>query len=361
MEWPPADAIVGNPPYHGSQQLRGELGDEYATFLGEEFGIGLKDYAVYWFRKAHQRLASGGRAGFVATNSISQNRNRGPTLEWLAENGGVIVNAVSKQAWPGAAVVNVSIVNWVKEPAEAPTRFVLDDVVVDGITPSLRPAGTDLAGARALAQNRGRAFQGPIPAGADFVLAADEAAALLTRTEADYSEVVRPYLVGEDIADDPQQGPRRWIIDFDQKPLEAARTWPAALGIVERDVRPKREQNRRALYRERWWIFAEPRPGMRRALAPLSRYIAANAQGKRILFTWQEPSTCPSNLTNVFAFDDDFAIGVLASRIHGEWARAQSSTLRVDIRYTPTSAFETFPWPQPTAAQREAIGAAPAP
>jgi len=270
----------------------------------------------------------------------------------------VIVNAVSKQAWPGAAVVNVSIVNWVKEPAEAPTRFVLDDVVVDGITPSLRPAGTDLAGARALAQNRGRAFQGPIPAGADFVLAADEAAALLTRTEADYSEVVRPYLVGEDIADDPQQGPRRWIIDFDQKPLEAARTWPAALGIVERDVRPKREQNRRALYRERWWIFAEPRPGMRRALAPLSRYIAANAQGKRILFTWQEPSTCPSNLTNVFAFDDDFAIGVLASRIHGEWARAQSSTLRVDIRYTPTSAFETFPWPQPTAAQREAIGAA---
>lgn len=58
---------------------------------------------------------------------------------------------------------------------------------------------------------------------------------------------------------------------------------------------------------------------------------------------------------NVFAFDDHYAMGVLSSRIHGEWARAQSSTLRVDIRYTPTSAFETFPWPAADTQQREQI------
>jgi len=49
---------------------------------------------------------------------------------------------------------------------------------------------------------------------------------------------------------------------------------------------------------------------------------------------------------NVFAFEDDFSMGILLSTIHHEWARAQSSTLRIDIRYTPTTAFETFPWPQ---------------
>jgi hypothetical protein len=97
---------------------------------------------------------------------------------------------------------------------------------------------------------------------------------------------------------------------------------------------------------------------MRAAIAGLRRYIAANAQGKRILFAWCEPATCPSNLTNVFAFEDDYAMGVLTSRIHGEWARLQSSTLRIDIRYTPTSAFETFPWPpSPTAEQRAAVAA----
>ena len=97
VEWPRADAIIGNPPYHGSQMIRRELGDDYAEWLKREFGIGLKDYAVYWFRKAHERLEPGGRAGLVATNSISQNRSRGPSLPWIVENGGVIVNAVSKQ------------------------------------------------------------------------------------------------------------------------------------------------------------------------------------------------------------------------------------------------------------------------
>lgn len=97
---------------------------------------------------------------------------------------------------------------------------------------------------------------------------------------------------------------------------------------------------------------------MRAAISSLSRFIAGNAQGKRILFCWCERETCPSNLTNVFAFDDDYAMGVLSSGIHGEWARLQSSTLRVDIRYTPTSAFETFPWPPaPTQDQRTAVAA----
>jgi len=39
------------------------------------------------------------------------------------------------------------------------------------------------------------------------------------------------------------------------------------------------------------------------------------------------------------------------------WARAESSTLRIDLRYTPTSCFETYPWPAATPAGREAIGA----
>ena len=345
VDWPSADAIIGNPPYHGSQQLRSELGDDYATFLGDEFGIGLKDYAVYWFRKAHKRLEPGGRAGFVATNSISQNRNRGPTLEWIIENGGVITNAVSKQAWPGVAVVNVSIVNWVKLPADLPAELWLDGQTVTGITPSLRPTGTDLAEARALPQNRGRAFQGSIPAGAGFVLNEAEASKLLTRSDASYAQVVRPYLIGEDVANDPRQAPRRWIIDFASLPLEAAASFSGALDVVRERVKPERDVNKDRGFREKWWQFGRPRGEMRAAITLLDLYIAANRIGKRTLFTWQGSGTCPSDLIVVFAFDDDYSLGVLTSKIHGEWARAQSSTLRIDIRYTPTTAFETFPWP----------------
>ena len=138
--------------------------------------------------------------------------------------------------------------------------------------------------------------------------------------------------------------------------LEEAMAFPAALSIVRSRVKPIRDTNRRKIRRERWWLFSEPVPAMRTAFRGLHRFISANAQGKRLLFCWCDSLVCPSNLTKVFALDDDYSFGVLSSIIHERWARAQSSTLRVDIRYTPTSAFETFPWPYPiTDAQREQI------
>ncbi len=268
----------------------------------------------------------------------------------------MILNAISTKDWSGEAAVDVSIVNWIKDPSESPALVVLDGEEVEGISAALRSTGIDVSSAKPLAQNRGRSFQGPIPAGEGFVLSSEEAEELLTRSEADYSEVVRPYLVGDDIANDPGQRPTRWIIDFALKPLEEAQTWPAALRIVEKRVKPVRAQNRRPLYREKWWIFAEPRPGMRAAVAALSRFISGIAQGKRIQFCWSEPAWCPSNLTNVFALSDDYSMGVLLSTVHHEWARAQSSTLEDRFRYTPTSAFESFPWPpSPTEEQGEAV------
>jgi len=358
IPWPRADAIIGNPPYHGSQNIRAELGDAYAEWLKAQYGIGLKDYAVYWFRRAHEHLEEGGRAGLVATNSVTQNRSRKPSLEWIAEQGGVITSAVSKEPWSGAAVVNVSIVNWVKNPSRAPARYLLDGQEVESITSSLRPLGLDVSRAERLGANGGQAFQGPIPVGAGFVLSRTEAEGLLDRPEADYFQVVRPYLIGEDIiADDPAQAPRRWIIDFAASTLEQAANYPAALEIVRERVKPVRATNNDRGFREKWWRFGRPRGEMREATKPLSRYIAANRIGKRFLTTWQSAHTCPSDLTVVFAFEDDYAMGILTSRVHGEWARAQSSTLRVDIRYTPTSAFDTFPWPDPTSEQRDAVGA----
>ncbi len=141
-------------------------------------------------------------------------------------------------------------------------------------------------------------------------------------------------------------------------PLEEAMRFPAALEVVRRLVKPERDRNRDRGFREKWWQFGRPRGEMRDALRPLPRYIVANRIGKRLLFVWAEPVTCPSDLTVVFALDDDYSMGVLTSRIHGEWARLQSSTLEDRIRYTPTSAFETFPWPPaPTDEQRAAVGA----
>ena len=354
--WPDTDCIIGNPPFLGSQYVRRARGDAYVTWLKATFKVGVKDYCVYWFRKAHEHLRTGQRAGLVGTNSISQNRARGASLEYIAANGGVITDAVSTQDWPGEAAVDVSLVNWIKTPSPPPTQFVLDGEPVDGITPELRAPGRSTGAVAKLKANRGRCFQGPIPVGDGFIISADEAQALLAQTDVDYRQVVRPYLTGDDIADDPGQQPRRGIIDFAQMPLEAAATYPAALAIVRQRVKPVRESNRRKARRERWWLFGEQAIGMRRAISGLNRYIAGGAQGKRLLFIWVDEWTCPSNLTYVFPFDDDYAMGILSSSAHEAWVRSRSSTLEDRLRYTPSSVFETFPRPYPvTDHQRERV------
>ena len=357
LAWPKANAIIGNPPFHGDRHLRRVLGDDYVEWLKKQFKVGVKDFCVYWFRKAHDNLDPGGRAGLVGTNSISQNRARSASLEYIVANGGVITNAVSKQVWPGEAVVNVSIVNWVESPSLPLGKRMLDGVEVAAIAPSLRPEGAEeTSSAAVLRANVHRAFQGPIPRSSGFVLDPDEAEKLLAAREADRL-VVRPYLIGEDISTSPTQSPTRYIVDFGMMALEQAMEHAVPMQIVRERVKPERDLD--PVYRSSWWLLWRPRPQMRTALVAHDRYIGGTATGKRILFCWCEPWTCPSNAMNVFAFSDDYSMGVLCSSSHLTWARAQSSTMRTDIRYTPSSAFVTFPFPYPvTDAQREVVATA---
>jgi hypothetical protein len=224
------------------------------------FKVGIKDYCVYWFRLANDHLRRDQRAGLVATNSVSQNRARSASLEYVAGGGGVITDAVPTQVWPGTAKVHVSLVNWIKEPTEPVTQFTLNGVEVSGITPDLRTPDTSAGGAEKLPANKGRCFQGLTPVGEGFIVTAEEAQALLARTDGDYRDVVRPYLTGEDIADDPGQQPRRWIIDLGRRPLEQAMRYPAALKIVKERVKPVREYNKDRFRREHWWLFSRPIP-----------------------------------------------------------------------------------------------------
>jgi hypothetical protein len=350
IAWPKANAIIGNPPFHGDRHLRRILGPEYVEWLKTKFGVGVKDLCVYWFRQAHDNLAQGGRAGLVGTNSISQNRARSASLDFILAAGGTITNAVSTQDWPGEAAVDVSIVNWIK--AKHSSAAYLDGVQVDAVTASLRPAKEPIPEtASLLPGNRGRAFFGPIPRSKGFIISEHEANELLAddRNRA----VVRPYLTSKDIAESPSQDPRRWVIDFGLMPLETAMHYPEALKIVRSRVKPECDSDPERA--RRWWQFWNPRPGLRAALAPLERYIAGTRHGVRFYYVWCDPWTMASDATVVFAFSDYFSLGVLSSSAHIRWGALQGSTLEDRDRYTPRTSFGTFPWPAASAEARTEI------
>lgn len=342
-QWPQTDVVIGNPPFIGDRKIRGKLGDAYLEWLKKTFKVGVIDLSGYWFRIAADQMKPGQRAGFVSTNTLRQNKHRLASIDYVVQKGGVITDAVSSQKWPGEAKVYVSITNWVMEPAESPSEFTLDGVSVSGITSQL------LEGApgwepQPLAANKGRSFIGCQPTGKGFVL--DEAEARELLRDPKNAGRVRPYLTTDDLTDAIDQGPRRWIIDFGTMSLEDAAQSPVLLEIVRRRVKPEREGAKRH-FGTLWWQFAWPRPDMRRAVAELDRYIVSTLTGKRFFTAWQTGETCPSNAVGVFPFDDDFTMGVLSSRTHDAWAWFRSSTMKVDLRYTPSSTFATFPFPQP--------------
>mgnify|MGYP003377373153 CR=1 FL=1 len=224
---------------------------------------------------------------------------------------------------------------------------VLDGRLVSRINADLTST-MDLTTANFLPENSGIAFMGDTKGGA-FDISSDVAAKIL---EAEgnpngrpNNDVVRPWVNGLDITRRPRN---MWIIDFgvDMSEVDASQ-YEAPYEHICQHVKPVRIGNRRESYAERWWIHAEPRPAMRSAFQGTSRYIVTPGISKHRIFTWSALPTLPDHALFVFVRDDDYFLGVLHSRLHELWALRQGTSLEDRPRYTPTTTFETFPFPWP--------------
>lgn len=140
-----------------------------------------------------------------------------------------------------------------------------------------------------------------------------------------------------------------WIIDFGiDMSLEDASKYEAPFKLVEERVKSQRDKSAKSWYGNKWWLHYAPRPGMRNAIEKMSRYMATPRVTKHRLFVYLDPHTLPDAQLIVFGRSDDYFLGILHSRLHELWARATGSQLREagsGFRYTPTSTFETFPFP----------------
>ena len=81
------------------------------------------------------------------------------------------------------------------------------------------------------------------------------------------------------------------------------------------------------------------------ALDGRSRFIATPTVAKHRLFVWYDARICPDHQLIVIARDDDVAFGILHSRFHELWSLRLGTSLEDRPRYTPSTTFETFPFP----------------
>ncbi len=355
-EWPEVDFIVGNPPFLGSQPMRGRLGDDYVDTLREAFKGHLPrglDLVCYWFELARTQLEAGRakRVGLLATNSIRGGRNR-TVLERIKASGDIFV-AWSDREWiQDDAAVRVSIVGF--DDGSASDRC-LDGNSVREINSDLT-SGVDVSRATKLRENAGKSFMGTTKVG-PFDIDSETAQAWLTSPNPSgrsNAEVVRRWVNALDVTRSPRNW---WVVDFGTMPLEEAAEYLVPFEYVKEHVKPGRMQNNRASYREKWWQHAEPRPAFRRAIKGLERYLVTPRVSKHRVFVWLGPEILPDSTVIAIAAEDDYTFGVLHSRVHEVWSLGMCTWLGQgnDPRYTPSTCFETFPFPRPIQGQLSEI------
>ena len=379
------DAIIGNPPFLGGKRISTMLGDGYRDWLAavHEGSSSNTDIVAHFFRRGFDLTRQTGTLGLIATNTIAQGDTRAGGLRWICTHGGEIYRARRRVLWPGLAAVVVSVVHVYKGPFTGVRR--LDDAATDCITAFLFHRGGHDDPAR-LAANAGKSFQGSIVLGMGFTFDDTDTKGVasplaemrrLIGENPRNGEVVFPYIGGEEVNTSPTHAHHRYVINFRDWPLRredlreswagaddfqrrewlrkgvvpqdyrgpVAADWPELLGLVEARVKPERDTQKRKALRERWWHYADKRPGLYSTLAGLDRVLANSQVGQHAAFATLPSDAVYAHTLNIFPLENRAAFCVLQSRVHETWARFFGSSLEDRLRYTPSDCFETFPFP----------------
>ncbi|WP_342720285.1 DNA methyltransferase [Acidovorax sp. FHTAMBA] len=366
--WPQADFIVGNPPFIGAASMRAALGDGYVQALRGAWPEVPEsaDFVMFWWHHAAAQVAAGHtrRMGLITTNSLRQTFNRRvvearlsppptkatiqtvqplhlvmaiPDHPWVDGANGAAVRIAMTVAAPGAGEGQLLTVTDERPGEHGEVAVALAERT--GVIHADLSAGANVARAHALNANLNLSNRGVQLFGAGFIVEPEQAATLGN------FPLIRHYRNGRDLTDKPRGV---MVIDaFGLTAEELREQQPAAYQWLLENVKPERDRNNRASYRDNWWVFGEPRKVLRRQLAGLPRYIATVETAKHRTFQFLDASVLPDNKLVAIALQDTFALGVLSSRLHGDWALAVGSWLGVgnDPVYVKSRCFETFPFP----------------
>ncbi len=213
--------------------------------------------------------------------------------------------------------------------------------------------GADVSSVVALKANDGLACPGVKLHGAGFLVTPEESKELGLGKILGLEKHIRYYRNGKDLTDAPRGV---MVIDlFGLSADEVRQRFPAIYQLVVNRVKPERDANNRATYRDNWWIFGEPRRDFRPALDKLVRYIATVETAKHRFFQFLDGDVLPDNMVIAIALDDAFYLGVLSSRIHIVYALAAGGTLEDRPRYNKSRCFDPFPFPLCGEAEKERI------
>jgi len=376
----------------GGRRIRGALGNGYFDWLGavHEGSSGNADLVAHFYRRVFELLRENRSLGLIATNTIAQGDTRETGLRWICTHGGTIYNAQRRVAWPGQAAVVVSVVSIYK--GEIDRGFEIDGQEVPQITAFLFHAGGH-DNPSVLEANSNMSFIGTFVLGMGFTFDDTDTKGVassiskmdqLIEKDPRNGDQIFPYIGGEEVNTSPNQAHHRYIINFEDWPLQredlgvlwveaeeeerkawlregivpldypgsVAEDYPDLLSVIEERVKPERTRKKadgafalRSPLPQRWWHYADKRPALYNAIEGLKKVLVTCQTSRTQAFTFLPNRMICSHKIVIFPFDSYAMFSVLQSGIHSLWVRTFASTMKDDTVYTPSDCFETFPLP----------------
>lgn len=376
------DVIVGNPPFAGKNTIKKgshkSILNWYKHLHPESHGNA--DLVAHFFRRCFHLLRPGGALGLIATNTIAQGDTRSTGLRWICLNGGTIYSARKRYKWPGVAAVVVSVVHIHKGGYDGVK--ILDRRDVEQITAFLLQRGGH-EDPKQLAANSGKSFVGSYVLGMGFTFddsgmleedsSLDEEAlhedydddvteneglhpddvtpgvpspiATMERLIAENpknAEVIFPYIGGKEVNESPTHAHHRYVINFgERREDECRRQWPDLMAIVERKVKGARGSHSTAP----WWQFERIRGDLYAQIEGRERVLAVALTSNAVASVWLPLPAVFAHSLGVILPESACAFSIMQSSLHRFWAYFTGSSMKDDLRYTPSDCFETFPFP----------------
>ncbi|WP_353208691.1 DNA methyltransferase [Sphingorhabdus sp.] len=360
-KWPKASFIIGNPPFIGNKRMRLRLGDGYTEAVRKAYSKtgDSVDFVMYWWDVAGKAAVSATRRfGFITTNSITQPFNRAV----IEDSKSRLLYAIADHPWVDGvdgAAVRIALTCAGAEKAPGKLAIVVNETelpdgygekavqlrfeTVTEINSDLAE-GADTSLAVRLKSNANLSHQGMTLVGKGFRLTPDEARGF-SQSIVENDPIIRPYIIGRDITGRREE---RYVIDaFGKSELELRDQYPTLYQVLLNNVKPERDQNHRASYRQKWWIYAEPRQDLRRSAVGLTRFIATCRTAKHRIFSFEPILTLPDAKVIFVGLEDGIHLGILTSKIHQCWAFRTGGWLGVgnDSNYNHSDCFGKFPFP----------------
>jgi hypothetical protein len=339
-----ADAVIGNPPFAGKNAAaQSGAAAQMPRWLQviHEGAHGNADISAHFVRRSRYLTGRNGVVGFITTSSIAEGDTRSSGLVKVLAEGGTLYSASSPRPWPGDAAVNVVTFNIAFGTA---LRFspqpTLDGKAVNSLSSRL---GVDSdRHPIALTANAEQMFIGVTHLGDGFILSAEERRTFISHDPRN-EQCIRRFVNGDEL-NKPPKAPK-FIIDFGDMTLEEAEAWPDLVRHLESTVRDERQKQKRAAYRERWWLHAERRTNLRNSLSRVRRCIVAAQTTKHLTFSISSADWVFSAKVFVLPGEDIKKWAVLSSRLQELWAHRIGSHREERLSYT-SSCFDTFPFPR---------------